>query len=137
MVWNLEHFRPFLLGHEAIVYIDQRVVVWLLKQGYPSRYFRLVERILPYDATISYLAGKLNKVADFLSRYAFGAAPDDQLQNDKDLITFKGSVDLLKEIREMMNLNANGRCWNRYVLIMWIFFPLTPLKRVVLISCKS
>ena len=69
IIWAVEKFRPYLeVGHFK-VYSDQKSLQWVRKARDPTgRLARWVMRLQPFDFTIIYHAGKLNAVADALSR---------------------------------------------------------------------
>lgn len=61
-----EAHRPYLLGKEVIVKTDHKPLVWL--QNQPARQVRWVIKLQELNFKKEYLPGKLNCVAEYLSR---------------------------------------------------------------------
>ncbi len=72
IVWAVNYFRPFVYGRKFELETDHQPLVWL-KSKYNGkdinpRLPRWLLKLGEYDFNISYVKGKQNKVADFLSR---------------------------------------------------------------------
>lgn len=71
VVFCLKKCRSFIYGHDVIVRSDHRPLIWLMKMGHREPNGRLARWIMTlqdFDVKIEYVEGKLNKVADWLSR---------------------------------------------------------------------
>ena len=66
IVLSLENFRIFVFGRPVFAFTDQDSLKWLMRQNAP-KFFRLRERLINFDATISYVKGARN-IADWLTR---------------------------------------------------------------------
>ena len=69
VVWAVENFRYYLLGRHFDVITDHASLVWLRNFKNPEGMVaRWLQRLSPYDFTISHRAGKIHENADGLSR---------------------------------------------------------------------
>jgi hypothetical protein len=69
LVYFLKKFRCYLFGTRFIAYTDNSAILSLLKQDEPTgRLSRWSMLLLEYDFDLRHRAGKMNPVADFLSR---------------------------------------------------------------------
>lgn len=69
IVWSVKHFRPYLYGRKFKIYTDHKPLVWLFNVKDPgSRLVRWRLVLEEYDYEIIYKQGKLNYIADALSR---------------------------------------------------------------------
>ena len=69
IVWALRHFRDLIYGYSVTVYTDHKAVKDLFKgRNLTGRLARWMVILEDYHPTIEYLPGKLNVVADALSR---------------------------------------------------------------------
>lgn len=69
LVWAVRKFRPYIEGYKFIAITDHQALQWLMKIQQPTgRLARWILELQQYDFTIQYRRGKLNKVADALSR---------------------------------------------------------------------
>lgn len=86
IVWAIEHFRVYLYGKKFQVVTDHRPLAWLMDLRDPSsRLMRWKIRLAHYDFTIEYIKGKLNHVADCLSRYI-----DEEVKHKIHVVTRAG-----------------------------------------------
>lgn len=70
LVWSVKKFRPYLEGYSFIAITDHQALKWLMNLEKPSgRLGRWILELQQYDFSIQYRTGKLNSVADALSRY--------------------------------------------------------------------
>ena len=70
IVWAVEKFRIYLLGIRFRIVTDHLALQWLrTKKELTARLMRWALKLEPYDYEVVYKSGKLNKDADFLSRY--------------------------------------------------------------------
>ncbi|CAD7078364.1 unnamed protein product [Hermetia illucens] len=69
IVWDTKYFRPYLYGIKFEIKTDHRPLVWLQSLKDPdSKTLRWRIKLNEYNFNISYVKGKENQVADFLSR---------------------------------------------------------------------
>ena len=69
VIYGLQVNRPLCLGYHVEILTDHRPLVWLLSKATPSgRIARWQTLLSEYDFNVTYLPGKENPVADFLSR---------------------------------------------------------------------
>ena len=69
VIWAVENFRYYLLGRHFNVITDHASLVWLRNFKNPEGMVaRWLQRLSPYDFTISHRAGKIHENADGLSR---------------------------------------------------------------------
>ncbi|XP_037915043.1 uncharacterized protein LOC119653954 [Hermetia illucens] len=69
IVWATKYFRPYLYGIKFEIKTDHRPLVWLQSLKDPdSKTLRWRIKLNEYNFNISYVKGKENQVADFLSR---------------------------------------------------------------------
>ena len=75
--WALDTFKYYLLGREFTLETDHRALQWLGKmKDSNARVTRWFLSLQPFRFEVKYRAGKLNPVADFLSRHP-GAEPSE------------------------------------------------------------
>ena len=73
VVWAVENFRYYLLGWHFNVITDHASLVWLTNFKNPEGMVaRWLQRLFPFDYTITHRAGKLHLNADGLSRQCCG-----------------------------------------------------------------
>lgn len=66
----LEKFRPYLRGRPIILRTDQSALKWILEQPQLNkRQARSIELMLEFDICMEWIKGKMNHIADVLSRY--------------------------------------------------------------------
>ena len=80
VVWSCEFFRNFLLGNQFQILTDHKAIVTALTENrgnktYQSRLTRWADRMLPFEYTISHIAGAKIGMADYLSRSPKFEAP--------------------------------------------------------------
>ncbi|KAG6449370.1 hypothetical protein O3G_MSEX006038 [Manduca sexta] len=69
VVWAVDKFRGYIDGHTCIVKSDHQPLRWLLTLKTPSgRLIRWALKLQSYDLRIEYAPGKVNVLADTLSR---------------------------------------------------------------------
>ena len=73
VVWSCEFFRNYLLGNQFQILTDHKAIVTALTENrgnktYQSRLTRWADRKLPFEYTISHIAGAKIGMADYLSR---------------------------------------------------------------------
>jgi len=91
VMFGLEHFKFYVLGHKVKVITDHQALTKFLMQNEPTaRNSRWIERIMRYDMEIVHRAGRLIPHVDALSRapiiaFVEGGAPMD-LEQRKDKV---------------------------------------------------
>jgi len=69
VVWGIRHFRGYLEGYEFTVVTDHQALRWLQKLESPTgRLGRWMLELQQYNFNVKYRRGRLNRVADALSR---------------------------------------------------------------------
>ena len=72
VVWALEHFKHYLLGHKFTVQTDHRALLSILKERsskiHQSRLTRWCDRLIPFTFTIEHIPGWKMGLADYMSR---------------------------------------------------------------------
>lgn len=73
VIWAIERFHQFVYGREFTLRTDHKCLSYVLNGAAegtkaPARIVRWAYRLLPYTFDVVYLAGKMNTVADALSR---------------------------------------------------------------------
>lgn len=69
VVWALEKYRPYIEGHSVILRSDHQPLRWLLTLKSPSgRLMRWALKLQAFDVQYEYTPGKVNVIADALSR---------------------------------------------------------------------
>lgn len=86
ILWSITEFRNYLYGRPFIILSDHRPLVWLDSVKDPgARLLRWRLKLNDYDYRIQYIEGKLNYVADELSRNGYGG--DNPYVDDKIIPT--------------------------------------------------
>lgn len=80
IVWTIQQFRPYLVGRVFVVETDHQALKWLLEQEKPGRLASWVMQLQQYKFSIRYRPGKLNVVADALSRAPLNDVRDDETE---------------------------------------------------------
>ena len=72
VVWALEHFKHYLLGHHFTVQTDHRALLSILKERsskiHQSRLTRWYDRLIPFNFNIEHIPGTKMGLADYMSR---------------------------------------------------------------------
>ena len=72
VVWSTYHFRYYLYGNKFQLFTDHKALLSALNnnranKSYQSRLVRWVDKLLPFDFTVSHLAGAEMGITDYLS----------------------------------------------------------------------
>ena len=83
IVHALKKFKPYIFARKFEIITDHRALIWLCGKKDPSaRLGRWSQSISEYAQHVTFMAGKLNKVADALSRAPFVSEEDtDEMEN--------------------------------------------------------
>lgn len=68
VVWSCDLLRPYLIGKEFIIETDHASLQWIMQAQAPARLVRWAMRLNEFEFTIKHRKGKLNVLADPLSR---------------------------------------------------------------------
>ncbi|XP_073962916.1 uncharacterized protein [Choristoneura fumiferana] len=97
VVWAVNKFRGYIEGGKITVMTDHQALRWLMSLKSPTgRLARWALLLQPYDINIKYIAGRVNVVADSLSRPSCEPA----LEEDCGLCTVM--VDMPAKSKEMI-----------------------------------
>ena len=120
LVSSVKHFRQYLLGNKFIVYTDNSAIASIFKEKEPcGRMVRWIHVLTEYDCEVRHRAGKLNPVADFMSRpsilylscpVGLGSRPDISFQEIQAYLE-SGSLD------SSLNDGYFRRVVRRYALV--------------------
>ena len=103
VVWALEHFKHYLLGHHFIVQTDHRALLSILKERtskiHQSRLTRWYDRLIPFNFNIEHIAGTKMELADYMSRNPSEAAKPPNEYDENFIIA---RIDI---IRETLNIS--------------------------------
>jgi hypothetical protein len=81
IVWALKKFEHYLDGQEFILETDNRALVWLDKmRDINSKFMRWSLKIQDFQPCIIHCPGRLNMVADALSRNTVGESEDEEVK---------------------------------------------------------
>lgn len=104
MTWCITYWKVYLEGRHFTLYTDHTVLHWLLDQketanGRMAKWCLLLQG---YDFTIHHLAGKLNVVADALSRREYDMA---RTEEDDIIDSFPSDphLDSLTKVNALQN----------------------------------
>ena len=80
VVWSCEFFRNYLLGNQFQILTDHKAIITAITENwgnktYQSRLTRWADRMLPFEYTISHIAGAKIGMSDYLSRSPKFEAP--------------------------------------------------------------
>ena len=108
VVWALEHFKHYLLGHHFIVQTDHRALLSILKERsskiHQSRLTRWYDRLIPFNFTIEHIAGTKMGLADYMSRNPSKPAKPQSTYDENFIIA---QIDVIKETLQI--LRKRGR----------------------------
>ena len=108
VVWALEHFKHYLLGHHFIVQTDHRALLSILKERsskiHQSRLTRWYDRLIPFNFTIEHIAGTKMGLADYMSRNPSELAKPPSTYDENFIIA---QIDVIKETLKI--LRKRGR----------------------------
>ena len=108
LVWALEHFKHYLLGHHFIVQTDHRALLSILKERsskiHQSRLTRWYDRLIPFNFTIEHIAGTKMGLADYMSRNPSEPAKPPSTYDENFIIA---QIDVIKETLQI--LRKRGR----------------------------
>ena len=110
LVESLKHFRPYVEGKKVTLYTDHRALIHLNKQAkLTGKQARWIGFVNLFDYEIRYREGKINSVADGLSRQHAGEEhhkpQDERLRINYEIkkqcgsVTVTGESELLQRIR--------------------------------------
>ena len=91
VVWSMYHFRYYLYGNRFELITDHKALLSALRNNranktYQSRLVRWVDKLLPFDFTVTHLAGSEMGITDYLSRNASGPAEPESSYDEKFVV---------------------------------------------------
>ena len=91
VVWSMYHFRYYLYGNRFELITDHKALLSALRNNrgnktYQSRLVRWVDKLLPFDFTVSHLAGSEMGLTDYLSRNATGKPEPESNYDEKFVV---------------------------------------------------
>ena len=99
IIWECNHFRPYLLGQKFQIITDHKGLTWIFNvKDLSSRLLRMRLLLEEYDFEIKYKPGKQNENAGSLGRYPVLSIETKELTQDKRL----------KFIKEMYSDSIGG-----------------------------
>lgn len=104
---TVKKWRQYLLGHKFTIVTDHRSLRELMSQTVQTpEQHRYLARLLGYDFTIQYRAGRANVVADALSRI-------EEETPASFLLLSMPQFDFLEDLRKEMESNSTFREFNK------------------------
>ena len=91
VVLSMYHFRYYLYGNRFELITDHKALLSALRNNranktYQSRLVRWVDKLLPFDFTVTHLAGSEMGITDYLSRNASGPAEPESSYDEKFVV---------------------------------------------------
>ena len=97
IVMELRAFEPYIYGMKVIVHSDHRPLIFLItRKGTHPNLAKWAVELMRYDLYIEHVAGKINSVADCLSRIADELSEHDvrHFPDAEDIINFPSAYRL-------------------------------------------
>ena len=98
VVWALEHFKHYLLGHHFTVQTDHSALLSILKERsskfHQSRLTRWYDRLIPFNFNIEHIPGTKMGLADYMSHNTSEPAKPPSTYDEKFIIA---QIDIIKE----------------------------------------
>ena len=115
VVWALEHFKHYLLGHHFIVQTDHRALLSILKERsskiHQSRLTRWYDRLIPFNFTIEHIAGTKMGLADYMSRNPSELAKPPSTYDENFIIA---QIDVIKETLKILRKRGRPKKHNKF-----------------------
>ena len=115
VVWAVDRFKHYLLGKEFVIATDHKALTSALgehrsNKTYQSRLTRWVDRLLPYQFTITHIPGRDMGIVDYLSREPNGEPWPESELDEKFVVTsiesFHTALDCLSSRFSETNQNS-------------------------------
>jgi hypothetical protein len=111
VVYALQKFRIYAIGHEITVYSDNKALSFLKRCNLTSgRVTRWIMQLQEYDLTVVHISGADNFFADMLSRNPAGQSKESQdlLRGPKEFLVAKLDLNVDKTLqKELSSLSQN------------------------------
>ena len=76
VIFALKKFRLYLLGNCIVIHVDHQAILYLVNKAEPvGRLARWILLLQEFDYKIIHRPGRINAIADYLSRLETGEAP--------------------------------------------------------------
>ena len=115
VVWAVDRFKHYLLGKEFVIATDHKALTSALgehrsNKTYQSRLTRWVDRLLPYQFTITHIPGRDMSIVDYLSREPNGEPWPESELDERFVVTsiesFHKALDCLSSRFSEINQNS-------------------------------
>ena len=88
VVWAVENFRNYVYGRSFEIVSDHKALISILKgnravKTFSSRLTRWVDRLLPFQFTVSHEPGRILGMAEFFSRHPSPSNKNEQLKAEE------------------------------------------------------
>ena len=76
VIFVLKKFQNYMLGNLIVIHVDHQAILYLVNKAEPvGRLARWILLLQEYDYNIVHRPGRINAIADYLSRLENGEAP--------------------------------------------------------------
>ena len=110
VVWALEHFKHYLLGHHFIVQSDHRALLSILKERtskiHQSRLTRWYDRLIPFNFNIEHIPGTKMRLAEYMSRNPSEPAKPPNEYDENFIIA---TIDIISETLNILRERGRPR----------------------------
>ena len=110
VVWALEHFKHYLLGHHFIIQTGHRALLSILKERtskiHQSRLTRWYDRLLPFNFNIEHIPDTKMGLADYMSRNPSEPAKPPNEYDENFIIA---TIDIIRETLNILRKRGRPR----------------------------
>jgi hypothetical protein len=106
VVWSVKLFRPYLYGRTFTICTDHAALKWLMTASdLAGRLHRWALTLQEYDFVMQYRSGKLNAVADALSRApVYAATTNENERNEESLESLQLTDDEIRDEQQRSDM---------------------------------